>query len=65
MDDSRAVELAQYICDGALIADIAFDQNNFPAGDRLDPLQRFGMTVAEVVENDDIATRTEKFNTGM
>ena len=65
VDDRRAIVLAKGSCNSGLITDIAFDQLDFTASNRLDPFQRFWMAIAEVVEDNHILTSAKKFDTGM
>jgi len=65
MHHSIAAIFDQRAFDGRLVADVALDDNQRLATDLLNAVQRCGIAVAEVIENNDLLTGVEKVNAGM
>src|SRR5690242_5603488 len=62
----RAGSALMQCCDeGGAIAGIAMDQVQLFARDALDTYERFGMTIAKIVENRNVKARVQQFNAGV
>jgi hypothetical protein len=65
MHHGLAAVFDQRAFDGRLVADITLDDNQRLAANPLNPIQRCGIAVAKIIENDDLLTRVQKVNASM
>lgn len=65
VDDGAAAVRAQHGLDGWLVAHVATHHGQRLAGDALHALQRLGVAVAEVVEDDDVVAGLQQFDAGV